>query len=119
MINAEKLNEVGIDYQAGLSRFMDNLELYEAVLNAFLSDNISERAQDAYENRDYETLYSVIHGVKGSSGNAGLTKLYIETSNFAALLHSKNFTEDEVIEHYNRFERAYTKTYDGIKSALQ
>lgn len=118
MIKAEELNKAGIDYSAGLKRFMDDPELYEMVLAAFLRADTSRRARAAYDAHDHETLLSVVHEVKGSGGNAGLDRLYTEASALVVLLRSRDYTEDELMKSYMRFEAAYLTAQEAIKEAL-
>lgn len=118
MINAELLNQAGISYEEGMNRFMDDAELYEAVLEAFLDEDILERATAAYEAKDNAQLLRVVHEAKGSGGNAGLDKLYAEASALVKLLRSPSFTGDALDIDYERFVKAYTVARDGIRAAL-
>lgn len=118
MIDAERLTRAGIDYAAGLERFMNDPELYEAVLTAFAGENILDRARVAYEKKDYAQLLNVVHEAKGSGGNAGLDNVYAEASALVKLLRSPSYTDEEVKEDYERFARTYTASQDGIKAAL-
>lgn len=81
-MHSEVLNKNGIDYNAGLERFMGNAELYEMVLAAFARADIAKRARAAYDANDRERLFQVVHEAKGSSGSAGLSALYAEASDF-------------------------------------
>ena len=119
MINAEVLTKAGIDYQAGLTRFMNDPELYEAVLTAFASEDVLERAQAAYDADDREGLLRVVHEAKGSGGNAGLDRLYAEASALVSLLRGPSYTDDELAEVYQRFTAAYLSARKGIRAALQ
>lgn len=118
MINAELLSKTGISYAAGMRRFMNDAELYEAVLTAFAGEDILERAAAAYSAGDNEKLLMVVHEAKGSGGNAGLDRVYAEASALVALLRCGSFTEDELTEDYERFADAYTVARDGIRAAL-
>ena len=118
MIKADVLNKAGIDYSAGLERFMGDPELYEMVLAAFVRADVAERARAAYETNDRDTLLAVVHEAKGSSGNAGLTGVYAEASVLVALLRSGSYTEDALSEGFRLFETTYLKARNGIKAAL-
>lgn len=119
MIKAEELNKAGIDFNAGLTRFMGDSELYERVLAAFLRADTSRRARAAYDANDRETLLSVVHEVKGSSGNAGLDLLYTEASSLVKLLRSNDYTDDELTENFRRFEQNYLSAQTAIKAAIE
>ena len=117
-MNSSILQHAGIDYQAGMERFMNDGELYEAVLNAFVSDNALERAQKAYQSGNTDALLQVIHEAKGSGGNAGLTELYAEASALLKLLRGGDYSQEELTMRFERFEAVYTKMRDGINAAL-
>lgn len=119
MINADVLTKAGIDYNAGLERFMNDPELYEKVLAAFTRANITQRARAAYDANDRETLLKVAHEAKGSSGNAGLSNLYTKANELVQLLRSGNVTDDELTESYLRFERLCVSTQTAIKTSLE
>lgn len=118
MINAEMLKMAGVDYQAGLARFMNDAELYEAVLMAYAGQDVLERAQEAFQNGDKEMLLAAVHEAKGSSGNADLMAVYVEASALVALLRGNSYTEDELADGFQRFESAYIKIKNAIQAAL-
>lgn len=118
MINIDILNNIGIDYSEGLERFMFDQELYEAVLSAFVESDAYDKSIKAYKDNNIENLMYVVHEVKGSSGNAGLYKLYVESCMLMNLLRSPSYTEDEYIDCYNKYIVEYEKVYKGIKKAL-
>ena len=118
MINAERLNRAGIDYAAGMRRFLDDAELYEAVLTAFAREDILERAEAAFQAGDHGALLRVAHEAKGACGNAGLDNVSAEAGALVSLLRSGAYAENELIEHYKRFARAYTAAQDGVRAAL-
>ena len=119
MINAEMLNNAGIDYAAGLERFLNDADLYAAVLTAFVSEDVLERAQKAYRADDRQLLLRTVHEAKGSSGNAGLDFVYAEASALVALLRSTGYTDEELKETYDHFTAAYMKARSAIKAALE
>lgn len=118
MIEPEELNKAGIDYNAGLARFMGDPSFYELVLDAFARADIPQRARAAYDSNDRETLLSVVHEAKGSSGNAGLNLLYAEARALVKLLRSQDYTDAELSESYLRFESTYLSTQSAIKASI-
>ena len=118
MINAEELNKAGISYEAGMERFMNDAELYEAVLSAFSGEDMAERAQAAFDAGDRQGLMRVAHEAKGSGGNAGLDRVYAEANALVKLLRSEGYTDDELTEDYRRFNEAYIAARDAIRAAL-
>lgn len=118
MIQMEVLQQAGIDYNAGVKRFMNDKGLYEAILTAFAGEDVLERAQAAYRAGNREELRRVVHEAKGSGGNAGLDVVYVPTCAFMELLRSESYTDDELAAAYGRFETAYETTRSAIKKAL-
>lgn len=117
-MNIKYLTDAGIDYKAGVERFLDDPELYEAILNAFLNDDLLSRAEAAYESGDRNALRLVIHEAKGSSGNAGFLNIYAAASELSALLRGGNYTDDELRAGFRRFESVYSTVYSGVSAAL-
>lgn len=118
MMNIELLKKAGIDYEAGLKRFLNDSELYEDVLTAFAADDLLERAQEAFRGGDRQQLLKVVHEAKGSCGNADLTNAYTEASALVTMLRSINCTDEEVAEGFKRFEETYEFVRNGIRAAL-
>ena len=119
MINADILNKAGIDYNAGLARFMGDPELYEMVLAAFTRADIPQRAKAAYDANDRNTLLEVVHEAKGSSGNAGLNNVYTEASALVKLLRSHDYSDNELAASYLRFEKGYLSIQAAIKASVE
>lgn len=117
-MNAALLKKAGIDYEAGMQRFMQDAELYAAVLTAFIGEDIPQRAQVAYEADNRQLLLRVVHEAKDSSGNAGLDFVYAEACALVSLLRSNGYTDDALKEAYERFLAAYRKAQTAIAAAL-
>lgn len=118
MIKADVLNKAGIDYNAGLERFMGDPELYEMVLAAFVRDDVAKRARAAYDANDLDSLLKAVHNAKGSSGNAGLNNVYVEANALVKLLRSQDYTDDELTESFLSFEKTYLFVQTAIKAAI-
>lgn len=93
--------------------------LYEAVLRAFISDPVLEQAQKALASGDKAALLSVAHEARGSSGNAGINRLYKAASDLVALLRRESYTGAELADSFRQFEREYQRAYSGIELALR
>lgn len=118
VIHADALRKGGIDYDAGLKRFMGKAELYEMVLAAFVRADIAGRAKAAYDANDRDALLKAVHEAKGSSGNAGLISLYAEADSLVQLLRSKEYSDDELADAYKRFEETYLSIQAVIRESL-
>ncbi len=54
-MDREILKQAGIDYERGAARFSGDTELYEALLEAFLTqDDSFDGVPEAFARRDYE-----------------------------------------------------------------
>lgn len=118
MIHADVLNNAGIDYAAGLERFMGDPALYEMVLSAFLRADVATRARAAFDAHDHEALLAAVHEAKGAGGNAGLDLIYREANALVLLLRSGSYTEDELAKGFLRFEKAYLSARTAIEASL-
>ena len=75
-MNIEKLTKLGLDYQAGLARFLGNSALYSKFLSSFAYEPDSEKLKQAMEKKDREGVFQSAHALKGITGNLSLTLLY-------------------------------------------
>ncbi len=119
MIKAEVLIASGIDYQAGLSHFLNDTVLYERVLRAFIEDDVVDRARRAYDMGDKAALLSAVHEAKGTSGNTNLDEVYRLGASVVDLLRNGAYSEEALDEKYISFERAYREAQGIVRSALE
>lgn len=118
-MNVELLKSAGVDYAAGLAHLMDDAELYEAVLAAFVSDDVLQRAQAAFRAGDRDALLRAAHEAKGSTGSADLTAVYAEACELVKLLRGGCGTEEEIAACFHRFESVYTSVQNGVRAAME
>ena len=118
--NVELLRQAGVDYPAGVARFMGDTALYETVLSAFLRDKTLETAQSAYRSGDQKALFDCAHEVKGSSGNTDMTALYAASCALVELLRGGGPADGGAVGvAFDRFQAAYTAARRGVRSALE
>lgn len=72
----QALREAGIDYDAGLRRFVGKRELYEKYLGQFVEDTHAGDAGKALEAQNYPEVLEQVHALKGLAGTLGLSSLY-------------------------------------------
>lgn len=118
-MNIMKLQQAGIAYEAGLSRFLGDEELYGTVLTAFLADTTMERASSAFNRHDRAALFSCVHELKGSSGNADMTDVYQASCKLVTLLRGGGGTEDEITDGFMWLQEAYARAMAGIREASE
>ena len=118
-MNADVLKASGIDYDAGLARFVNDQELYETVLQAFLHEDCLQRAETAYAANDNQALFKVAHEVKGCSGNADMKRLYVASCRLVELVRHMEGSQEEIDQAYTVFVKAYNEAVEGIRKAME
>lgn len=118
-MNTEILKEAGIDYEAGLARFLNNISFYENVLDAFARETALDRAKAAYRSDDIPALLEAAHEVKGSSGNVGLVNVFLAAGALTALLRKGDFSKEELDTAFSSFETTYRSAQQAIRRALE
>ncbi len=65
----------GIDYEAGVARFMGREKVYEALLMEFLNDESYDKLKKALNDKDCKAAFDVAHTLKGVCGSLAMTEL--------------------------------------------
>lgn len=104
-MNAEKYVESGIDYDAGLARFMGKERVYNSLLMSFLKDESYDNLKKALEDKDCKTAFDKAHTLKGACGSLAMTELEKVVSKVTEELRAGRLDEaillmDEVDEKY-------------------
>ncbi len=86
------------------------------ILRIYLShsNEIAERLVKAFENKDFENFGKLIHALKGSSGNVGLTKMFDLCFVIEEKLENREFKEIEknfprLLEEHERISQFLTE----------
>lgn len=112
------LKKHGIDYQAGVKRFMDDSRFYEHMLNEFLKDDNLEKAAEAFALRDYRQLFERAHALKGVSGTLDMTELFHSAGMLTEYLRGGAVPDEQkVAAMYAAMQAAYRKAAAGITAA--
>ena len=72
----EAFEAYGADYQATMSRFLGNEDMYLRFLNMLFQDDNLQKLGQALECGDLTAAFEAAHTLKGVTGNLGLTPLY-------------------------------------------
>ena len=118
-MNVDMLKKAGINYESGVSRFMDDAKLYESVLERFLQDTTLQRASAALDSFDEAEMMKAVHEVKGVSANMDMMDLYAASSALTQLLRTPGHTWDDVIRFFEDFRLAYLRTAECIDKAAK
>lgn len=112
------LQENGIDYAAGLRRFLEDRELYEEMLTAFLSDDSFQKASEAFCRKDYSALFDQAHALKGASGNLDMPELYRASGELTEFLrHNRAPEAARVSELFYDMQAAYSQVAHALRAA--
>lgn len=84
----EDYKAVGIDYEAGLRRFVGNVALYEKYLYRFPQEQEYFKMCQAMQEKDYTEAFKQAHALKGVTATLGLTELYREVSELVEALRA-------------------------------
>lgn len=97
LLLAEIARLPGFDCHKGLNRVMGNLNLYSKLLLDFkiILKKSHEEIRDYRIRGDIQNLQSVIHKIKGVSGNIGAEELYAQIVQVEPLLRKKNLEDAE------------------------
>ena len=112
------LDENGIDYTAGLRRFMEDRELYEEMLTAFLSDDSFSKALAAFDRKDYAALFEQAHALKGASGNLDMPQLYRAASELTEFLRRNREPDPaQAAALFKKMQSAYCQVIHALRAA--
>lgn len=110
-----EFNNIGIDYDKLMERFMKNESLVINFLKKFLEDQTFAHVQSSYkacDGQNYEALINDIHALKGLSANLSMPRLYYLTNEWLHDLRNDDFETSEVL--YQQCLREYTKIIQGL-----
>lgn len=111
-MNKFYLIRAGIDYDSGLERFSDNVEMYEATLQMFPDDENFPELEEAIREDNRQNAFSCAHALKGISGNLSMNRLYHAVSELVECL--RGTTDGDPEELF----RPVKKEYKIIVAAL-
>ncbi len=105
----------GFDIQDGLSRASNDEALYLELLNLFKEDSKSlvNQIKTTFKDGDFENTCSLVHNIKGVSGNLGATKLFQKANNLELALKA-----DEKSLYQELYE-IFEKELDTVMASLE
>lgn len=111
-----EFNNIGIDYDKLMERFMKNESLVIRFLKKFMEDQTFAHLQSSYkacDGQDYEALINDVHALKGLSANLSMLRLYDLTNEWLHDLRNENYGTSEIL--YQQCLQEYTKIIQGLK----
>lgn len=86
-----ELEKCGINYQQGMTRFMNNESLFEKFLLKFKDDKSYFHLKQALEQEDCEQAFHEAHTLKGLAGNLAMDSLAEVTSDVTEAFRAGDF----------------------------
>jgi len=110
----EKLEDLGVDLDETLERFIDNEALYIKCLNKLIDDVNYKKMLDGIDAKDSQIAFDGAHALKGVSANLGLDNLYSEVRIITEVFRSGSLDYD--MENLTRIKEQYDTAIATIKS---
>ena len=107
----EKYNKVGLNYDLITSKYLDINE-YEEIVNAYLSDPFFEELETYLDNEDYELAKDALKGLYILAQELQLYPLYV------ALLEIYEDIEEELYKDIPVHYKEMMFVYNNIKGAF-
>ena len=89
MITKEKLIKYGADVASGLTRCMQNEELYFRLIGMMANDTAVAALGEALKDGDLDRAFDLAHRLKGTAANLSLTPVFAPASELTELLRNK------------------------------
>ena len=89
MLTIEKLKEIGVDTEMGLTRCMNNEAFYFRLVGMSVQDANFAKLQEAVASHDLDAAFEASHALKGVLGNLALTPLFRPASEMCELLRNR------------------------------
>jgi len=105
-----------IDYDTGLSRVRNNRQLYLRLLKMFAESEEFQKLEGAIAAGNDEEAASVVHGIKGMSGNLALNPLFDITSRLLVQFRQHNMDSALVEEYHQVLKETLREIEDLIPS---
>ena len=88
MLTIDALNRFGADTKDGMSRCLNNEDMYLRLVVKALDNPNYDRLSSAVAAGDKKAVFEAVHAIKGMMGNLGLTPLYELSSEMTELLRA-------------------------------
>lgn len=113
----KRLQELGVDTEELLARFMGNEALMTRFLGKFPQDENFGRLEQALEAGDAAGAYAAAHTLKGVTGNLSLARLYQLVCAVVEPLRENDI--DTAKKNMPALRQQYGRTVEGIAAEMQ
>ncbi|MEG1924373.1 MAG: Hpt domain-containing protein [Ruthenibacterium sp.] len=87
-----RLTAYGANVSEAMERLLDDTELYESCVTAFMKDAGFAALKNAIAAADYQDAFEQAHMLKGVAANLSLTPLLLKISELVEALRANNYT---------------------------
>ncbi len=109
-----KLENLGVDLEETLERFVGNEALYFKCLNKLADDVNFAKMLEGIEGKNSSQAFDGAHALKGVSANLGLNKLYEEMKIITEVFRAGSLSYDE--NNMSNIKEFYNEALDTISS---
>ena len=114
-LQRERLENLGVDIEETMERFVENEALYFRCLNKLQDDkNYSLLIEAIDEGNDATKAFDAAHALKGVSANLGLNKLFNELRVITEVFRAGSMEYDT--DNLERLKGAYAEAITTIQS---
>ena len=103
---------VGGNYQSALAIMMNDM-LIARMLSKFMDNNCCQAIIDAYDKKDYQTVFVNAHSLKGVVGNLALTPLFESASIITEA--TRNGATPNIDDEVNKLKERYSLIIENFK----
>ena len=118
LVIKQRLEQVGVEYDKGLERFMGNTELYHKFLRKFLSDGSYVEFEQALAAGDMAAAEKSVHTLKGTAGNLSLMTLFQAADDAVQAIRAGKQGGPELQLLAKSVEEEYSTSCTAIRDAL-
>jgi HPt (histidine-containing phosphotransfer) domain-containing protein len=113
-----ELEEMGMDVDTTVNRFMGNEGLYLKFLNKFQNDQSVANIQQYITDQNTEEAFKSAHTLKGVAANLGLDPIAQHASDIVELLRGKNQFSEVDTDKLNSVNAELNTIYDALMKVL-
>lgn len=113
-MKSDSLTKVGIDYKAGVEKFMNRQDVFDRLLKNFINENSFDSAKEAIEKEDYEKVLKDIHQMKSVTGTLCMNDLYKLCCSVVDNIRANKF--DDAKNDFSSAYENYTKIIEVLEA---
>ncbi len=108
-----KLNDLGVNIDETLERFVNNEELYVRCLHKLTNDKNFGLLKEALDENDATKAFEAAHALKGVTANLGLTPLFEELKVITEVFRAGSLDYDP--DNLAKLEYEYKRALNNIE----